>query len=143
MEAEIVQSTNLVENTGDVARDEKGRFLHGGPQVGRPLGAKNKFTMVKEALVDAFNDAGGAEAFKNTLIHKMKNDKGEEVKFINLKALNAVLRVLPREESGSGNTYNFNLVVAELRRLGPDELRSIIARRPRNVSSGGGEGVSS
>ena len=67
MEAEIVQNQdNLTELK---PKNNLGNYLvTGGP--GRPPGMKNKFTMVKEALVDAFNEAGGAEAFKNTLIYE-------------------------------------------------------------------------
>lgn len=137
MEAEIVQNQdNLTELK---PKNNLGNYLvTGGP--GRPPGMKNKFTMVKEALVDAFNEAGGAEAFKNTLIYE-DGPEGNKKKFINLEALRSVLRVLPREDAKGGNTYNFNIVVQELRQLRPEQLRAIIAARPRNDGIGGGEGA--
>ena len=142
MEAEIVQPVKLTEEKLEKppVKSNLGDYLvTGGP--GRPPGMKNKFTMVKEALVDAFNEAGGAEAFKNTLIYEDGPD-GNKKKFVNLEALRAVLRVLPREDAKGGNTYNFQIIVGELRRLGPEQLRAIIARRPRNVGVGGGESPS-
>lgn len=140
MEAEIVEKDKITLEKPNPATYLGGYAVNGGP--GRPPGSKNKFTMVKEALVDAFNEAGGAEAFKNTLIQSVKDKDNKDVKYINLKALNAVLRVLPREDAGTGNTYNFNLIVTELRKLGPEQLRTIIARGRRNVGVGGGESPS-
>lgn len=136
MEAEIVKITEKkLSNLGNLT-------ITGGP--GRPLGSKNKFTMVKEALVDAFFDAEGQEAFKNTLVYEdlLVDTNGNKKKLINLEALRSVLRVLPREDLSTGNTYNFNLIVGELKSLRPEELRAIISSRPRNVGAGGGESLS-
>ncbi len=147
MDTQAVETSNLSVEKGEdkkvevVLRDENGRFIHGHPDGGRPPGAKNKFTRVKEALVDAFNEAGGAEAFKNTLIYDMKGSDGKSVKFINLKALNAVLRVLPQDINVTGeNTINFNLIVAELKNLSKEELRAIVARGQESVGFSGAEG---
>ncbi len=144
MEAEIFESSSLQEKTGEVVRNEKGKFVTCGNPNGRPPGSKNKFTMVKEALVDAFLNADGQEAFQNTLVYDelLPGADGKKKKLMNLEALRAVLRVLPREDLSSGNTYNFNLIVGELKALTPEQLRSIIAARPRNDGVGGGEGLS-
>lgn len=147
MEAEIVETNKLLEKTGEtevVVRNEQGKFIPGHPPTGgRPVGSKNKFTLVKEALVDAFLDGEGPEAFKNTLIYEdLAGADGKKKKLINLEALRSVLRVLPREDLSSGNTYNFNLIVGELKALGPDQLRAIIAAGKSHVGIGGGEGPS-
>lgn len=139
METEVVEKDKITPEKPSPAT-YLGKFaIEGGP--GRPPGSKNKFTLVKEALVDAFNEAGGAEAFKNTLIYDMKGSDGKSVKFINLKALNAVLRVLPQEINVTGeNTINFNLIVAELKNLSKEELRAIVARGQESVGFSGAEG---
>lgn len=43
-------------------RNEKGRFIKG--NTGRPKGAKNKFTNLKQSFLDAFVDLGGTEGLK-------------------------------------------------------------------------------
>lgn len=44
---------NNEENTNEY-QDESGKFSQGNP--GRPKGSQNKFTTLKEAFLDAFND---------------------------------------------------------------------------------------
>lgn len=41
-------------------RNEKGRFVQG--NAGKPKGAKNKFTTLKEAFIGAFQEIGGQKA---------------------------------------------------------------------------------
>lgn len=43
-------------------RSEKGRFIKG--NTGKPKGAKNKFTNLKQSFLDAFVDLGGTEGLK-------------------------------------------------------------------------------
>lgn len=139
MEPEIVENASLAHNS-ELKRHPDGKFI---TTSGRMPGSKNKFTMVKEALVDAFFSAEGQEAFQNTLVYDdLTGANGKKKKLINLEALRAVLHVLPREDVSVGNTYNFNLIVGELKALTPEELRSLIASRPRNDGISGGESVS-
>lgn len=71
--------------------DERGRFVVGNMGGGRPFGSRNKFTIVKERIVEAFlkNDRGSV-AFEKTLY----NSDGT----INLEALRVIVSILPSED---------------------------------------------
>lgn len=139
MDAEIVEKDKITTEKPSQAVYLGEYAIKGGP--GRPMGSKNKFTMVKEALVDAFFSAEGQEAFQNTLVYddRIAGADGKPRKIMNLEALRAVLRVLPREDQSIGNTYNFNVIVGELRKLPADQLRSFLAGRRQSNGNGGGE----
>lgn len=112
MEQEIEtddKSTERIRNLGLYA-------VNGGP--GRPPGLKNKFTQVKEALVDVFFEGNGKEAFKKTLLM--------EDGTINLEALRAILSVLPKEIEDHPENH-FSLLVSQLRAYSAGELRNIIS----------------
>jgi hypothetical protein len=47
-----------MENNG---RGPDGRFIEGSPEAGRPKGSANKFTNLKNAFLQVFEDLGGAE----------------------------------------------------------------------------------
>jgi hypothetical protein len=63
-------------NLGDFA-------IKGGP--GRPKGLKNKFTRIKEDMLDVWHEEGGKEKFRT-----MFRDKHE-------KAVDKIISILPRE----------------------------------------------
>lgn len=121
-------------------RGADGKFIEGNP--GRPPGAKNKFTYVKEALVEAFEEVGGKEAFMNTLIIEGPADAaGNKTKYINIKALNAVLRVLPRDLNITGEINHTHALAKKLEVLTTDELRAI-ARGEVSLPTGSAEDTS-
>jgi len=63
---------NSVKNGNN--RDSKGRFLRG--NSGRPKGAKDKFTSLKEEFLKAFYDEdgiGGAEGIKELMKGSIRN----------------------------------------------------------------------
>lgn len=70
---------NLINNLGDHA-------IKGGP--GRPKGSKNKFTRIKEELVEIWHAEKGKERFRE-LFH------GSQADF--LKALDRIIAILPKE----------------------------------------------
>ncbi len=57
--------------TSKEGRDKKGRFGEG--NSGRPKGTKNKYTTMKAAFTDAFEEIGGADA----LAEWAKKDKNK------------------------------------------------------------------
>lgn len=97
--------------------------IEGGP--GRPPGLKNKFTILKETLLDTFNNhADKMEALERTLF--FKRDDGLE--YVNMEALRAILSVLPAtKDEPEGNTYNFNLAINQFGKLSIDDLKSLAA----------------
>lgn len=87
--------------------DGLGKYaIEGGP--GRPPGLKNKFTLLKEKLVDCFDKYPGSyEALQRT-IFEVKNGKD----YVNLEALRAILSVLPSGKSdGESSGNNITIVI--------------------------------
>ena len=97
--------------------------IEGGP--GRPPGLKNKFTLLKETLLDTFNNhTDKKEALERTLFYK----KDDGLKYVNMEALRAILSVLPAtKDEPEGNTYNFNLAINQFGKLSIDDLKSLAA----------------
>lgn len=94
---------------GDLTRDDKGKFVKGNPGgPGRPDGLKNKATMFKEALLDAFNNRPGrVEAFERTLF-EVKD--GQD--YVNLEALRAIVNILPPIKSdGDSSQGQITIVI--------------------------------
>ena len=60
--------------------------INGGP--GRPKGSKNKFTLIKEQLVEVWEEEGGKERFRELF-------KGSQKDFI--MALDKIITILPKE----------------------------------------------
>lgn len=124
------QRAEVQDSSDKITKSNLGKWLEtGGP--GRPVGSKNKFTQVKEALVEAFLEIDGKEKFINTL---KNGDK------INLKALNAVLAVLPKDpliDASQHNTqikYEWN--ANSQHRLQSPELSARDTRESEEVSGG-------
>jgi len=59
-------------------RDEKGKFLRGNP--GKPKGAINKFTSLKNAFLEAFEELGGVKG----LVEWAKKNEGNKRLFYQL-----------------------------------------------------------
>lgn len=114
--------------------------IEGGP--GRPPGLKNKFTILKETLLDTFNNhTDKMEALERTLF--FKRDDGLE--YVNMEALRAILSVLPAtKDEPEGNTYNFNLAINQFGKLSIDDLKSLaaLARAENNSIETSAEGSS-
>lgn len=115
--------------------------IEGGP--GRPPGLKNKFTLLKETLLDTFNNhADKMEALERTLF--FKRDDGLE--YVNMEALRAILSVLPatKDEPEANTTYNFNLAITQFGKLSIDDLKSLaaLARTENNSIETSAEGSS-
>ncbi len=128
MDAEVLK-TEKNWNLGDFA-------VKGGP--GRPRGLKNKFTQLKETLLDAFNSEPEAlEALKRTLFQMRERTTddglGKEIKkCVDMEALRAIISVLPKEKEDDGEgRININIAVASLGKLSIEDLRAI-AKISRN-----------
>ena len=68
--------------------DKNFQFKKGNPGGGRPLGAKNKFTLVKERIVELFEDGEAYDKLKR----KMKTEDGA---FKVIKDI--ILPILPKD----------------------------------------------
>ena len=74
-----------------MSRNEKGRFIKG--NAGKPKGARNKFTTLKEAFIGAFQEIGGQKA----LTQFAKNPKYKK------DFLKMLAGMLPKEVQVSGS----------------------------------------
>lgn len=105
-------------------------LIEGGP--GRPPGLRNKFTQLKETLLDTFNNhADKKEALERTLFY-MRDDG---LKYVNMEALRAIISVMPTtKDEPEGNTYNFNLAINQFGKLSIEDLKSLasIARSEKD-----------
>lgn len=94
--------SNTVRNGQE--RDNKGRFLHG--NSGRPKGAKDKFTNLKEEFLKAFYDEdgiGGAEGIKKL----MRNNTRNKLVFLQM-----IAKMLPSNLNVSGD-MNINMTISD------------------------------
>ena len=69
--------------------DKNGKFANGN-QIGqgRPKGSKNKFTLIKEQMVEVWEEEGGKERFRELF-------RGSKKEF--LQALDRIIAILPKE----------------------------------------------
>lgn len=78
----------LADKISDADRDEKGRFKEGNPgSHGRPVGSKNKFTLLKEDIVDLWQEENGKEKLRAFFNHPKTF----------FKVLDTMVAVLPKE----------------------------------------------
>ncbi len=87
---------------GDVSqRDDNGRFVqgHSGNPAGKPLGTRNKTTMVKEFIEQALTNELAEDAIEimETAILKAKNGDNAMIKFL----LGDILSEVRREAAGN------------------------------------------
>lgn len=139
MEVEVLKTVkNPSEYLGEYA-------IKGGP--GRPKGMKNKFTQLKETLLDAFNSEPDAlEALKRTLFIEREYSDGSKKKFVDMEALRAIISVLPKEKDDDGESgININIAVAHLGKLSTEDLRALanLGRARGRDQQIGSESVSS
>lgn len=71
--------------------------IKGGP--GRPAGMKNKFTLLKEQMVDVWSEENGKEKFREFF--------GKEF----ARALDKIIAIMPHEEKESSTENHFHLTV--------------------------------
>lgn len=91
-------TNNAVESQEKETRYNLGDYCkNGGP--GRPKGSKNKFTQVKEDLVDIWAEEQGKEHFRALF----KKD------FV--KAIDRIITVLPKEKDEDKNEAHYHLTV--------------------------------
>jgi len=82
MQTEVKESTeiqNPIDHLGEYGQK-------GGP--GRPKGLKNKYTLIKKDLLDAWTECNGKERFKELL-------RGSRSDFV--KALDKIIAILPKD----------------------------------------------
>lgn len=118
------ENKTLAKNLRSIAARLGEYAVAGGP--GRPPGMKNKFTLLKETLLDTFNNHHDKrEALERTLFYKREDG----LEYVNLEALRAILGVLPKvhEDEDDNATLNFNLAINQFGKLSIDELKSIAA----------------
>ena len=88
---EIVNSDKEMVTNGktEVLRDEKGRFVQGHPQSGRPVGTLNRFSQMKNDLLEAWKTSKGKKRF----LEMLNSQDKEDFKW----AVERIINILPKE----------------------------------------------
>jgi hypothetical protein len=83
----MVEKTNMVNKLSVNNRSSIGRFVEGssGNPNGRPVGSKNKFTTLKNAFIETFEELGGVD-------NLVEWAKANQTEFYRM-----VARLMPRE----------------------------------------------
>lgn len=100
-------------------KDERGRFAQGhAKRGGRQKGGLNRFTLLRNAFLDAFDDAGGA-----ALIRKMLKSKDKEERRF---ALSLIAKMLPTVKTLKVGGDEDSPPVDVLARLPDEQLERIV-----------------
>ena len=93
-EIQKMEKTNMANKLSANNRNSIGRFVQGssGNPNGRPVGSKNKFTTLKSAFIDAFEEIGGVD----NLVEWARCNQTEFYKML--------ARIMPREIHANVNT---------------------------------------
>lgn len=93
----------------------------GGP--GRPLGLKNKATLLRETLLDVFNNSPDRQEALERTLFEIKDGK----KYVNPETLRIIVSILPKDQEfdEGSTTINFNLALTQFGKLSIDDLKSI------------------
>ena len=91
----MVEMSRAVNNRGVAENSHLFQPGQSGNPNGRPVGSKNKFTLVKQQLVELFEE----EQVKEKLREWIKSGRRRDLK----EFMNFVISILPREIEGSDN----------------------------------------
>ena len=104
--------------------------IEGGP--GRPVGLKNKATLLRETLLDVFNNSPDRQEALERTLFEIKDGK----KYVNPETLRIIVSILPKDQEldEGSTTINFNLAITQFGKLSIDDLKSLaaIARAENN-----------